>query len=118
VEIDLEYPLTDSTLRSVDAAVATAQVIVLGTLNAVLDPNQIRLAERVRDRAPDARLVVVALRGPYDLLRLPWLDTYVCAYTSVEPVMVALAEVLFGAIDASGGLPVDLADQPSIFRRP
>jgi CheY-like chemotaxis protein len=70
--------------------------------------NQVRVAERVRARAPDAALVVVALRTPYDLLRMPWVGTFVCAYTSVEPSVVALAEVLFGETPAAGHLPVKL----------
>lgn len=108
VDIGVEYPTPDATLREIERAADGAEVIVLGTLNAVLDANQVRLAESLRDRAPRARLIVVALRTPYDLLRLPWIGTFVCAYTSVEPSVVALAEVLFGDVPARGRLPVEL----------
>jgi beta-N-acetylhexosaminidase len=89
-------------------------VVILGTLNAILDADQVRVAEMVRDRAADAALVVVALRTPYDLRRMPWVGTFVCAYTSVEPAVVALAEVLFGETPAAGHLPVEL---PGLYPR-
>ncbi len=110
LEIAVEYPPSAATLRDVEHAVASASIVVVGTLNAILDPDQVRLAETIRDNAPAARLVVVALRTPYDLLRLPWIETFVCAYTSVEPSVVALSEVLFGEIAATGRLPVALPD--------
>jgi beta-N-acetylhexosaminidase len=108
VEVPVEYPVSAATLGEIERAVAPARVVVLGTLNAILDADQVRVAELVRARAPDAELVVVALRTPYDLLRMPWVGTFVCAYTSVEPSVVALAEVLFGETPAAGHLPVKL----------
>ena len=114
LEIAVDYPLSDATLREVEHAVAAARVIVMGTLNAILDPDQVRLAETIRAQAPAARLIAVALRTPYDLLRLPWIDTFVCAYTSVEPSVVALSEVLFGELPATGRLPVAL---PGLYPR-
>jgi beta-N-acetylhexosaminidase len=114
VEVALQYPVDETTLRTIERAVDRAEVVVLATLNAILDADQVRLAEIVRDRAPNARLVVVALRGPYDLLRMTWIETFVCAYTSVEPSVVALAEVLFGQTPPVGRLPVEL---PGLFPR-
>ena len=49
-----------------------------------------------------------ACARPYEPLVLPWLETYVCAYSSVEPSMIATAEVLFGEQPARGRLPVRL----------
>jgi beta-N-acetylhexosaminidase len=108
VEIPVDYPVSQTTLNQIERGVASAQVIVLGTLNAILDADQVHLAELLRDRAPHAALVAVALRTPYDLLRMTWIGTFVCAYTSVEPSVVALAEVLFGETPAVGRLPVEL----------
>jgi beta-N-acetylhexosaminidase len=109
VEIAVDYPVSQTTLSQIERAVDGAAVIVLGTLNAILDADQVHLAELVGDRAPHAALVAVALRTPYDLLRMTWIGTFVCAYTSVEPSVVALAEVLFGETPAVGRLPVKLA---------
>jgi len=114
IEIPIDYPPSDAALRDVERAIDRARVVVLATQNAVLDPSQVHLAEIVRARAPAARLVGVALRTPYDLLRLPWLDTFVCAYTSVEPSVLALVDVLFGETPAVGRLPVEL---PGLYPR-
>jgi beta-N-acetylhexosaminidase len=85
----------------------------MGTLNAVLDPDQVALLESLRPQT-DTRIVVAAMRTPDDLLRVPWVPTYLCTYTSVEPVAVALAEVLFGEIAPRGQLPVEL---PGLYPR-
>jgi beta-N-acetylhexosaminidase len=114
VEIPVDYPVPRTTLSQIERAVDDAAVVVLGTLNAILDADQVHLAEMVRDRAPQAALVAVALRTPYDLLSMTWIGTFVCAYTSVEPSVVALAEVLFGETPAVGRLPVEL---PGVFPR-
>jgi beta-N-acetylhexosaminidase len=113
-EICVDYPVSHATLSEIERAMQRARVVVFGTLNAILDEDQVRLAELVRDRAPRAALVEVALRTPYDLLRMPWIGTFVCAYTSVEPSVIALAEVLFGEMPAVGRLPVEL---PGLFPR-
>jgi beta-N-acetylhexosaminidase len=108
VEVPVEYPLSASALADIRDAAASARVIVVGLLNAVVDPDQVQLVESLRDAAPGARLLGVGLRTPYDVLALPWLDNYACAYSSVEPSMIALAEVLFGEQPARGRLPVRL----------
>jgi beta-N-acetylhexosaminidase len=114
VTIPVEYPVSQTTLGEIERAVEGARVVVLGTLNAILDQDQVRLAEMVRDRAPHAALLAVALRTPYDLLCMPWIGTFVCAFTSVEPSVVALADVLFGETPAVGRLPVEL---PGLYAR-
>jgi beta-N-acetylhexosaminidase len=114
VEIAVDYPVSQTTLSQIERAVDGATVIVLGTLNAILDADQVHLATMLRDRTPHAALVAVALRTPYDLLQMTWIGTFVCAYTSVEPSVVALAEVLFGETPAVGRLPIEL---PGLYAR-
>lgn len=50
---------------------------------------------------------------PYDLVRVPWVATYLCAYTTVAPTVTAVAEVLCGEVVARGRLPVAL---PTLHR--
>jgi beta-N-acetylhexosaminidase len=114
VEIAVDYPVSQTTLSQIERAVDGATVIVLGTLNAILDADQVHLATMLRDRTPHAALVAVALRTPYDLLQMTWIGTFVCAYTSVEPSVVALAEVLFGETPAVGRLPIEV---PGLYAR-
>jgi beta-N-acetylhexosaminidase len=108
VEIPIAYPPDEATRRAADAALAAARVVVIGTLNAMLDPDQTSFIQHVRETAHNAALMVVGLRTPYDIVAMPWLQTYVCAYTSVDCSMAALAEVLFGELPARGRLPVTL----------
>jgi beta-N-acetylhexosaminidase len=111
VDVPIEFPVTGEAQRAVNEAIRAAEVIVAGTLNAIVDPDQVAFIDWVRQQAPTARLVVVGMRTPYDLLVLPWLATYVAAYSSVEPSMVATTEVLFGEQRARGRLPVTLSSE-------
>lgn len=108
VEVPVEYPVSSAARAELSSLLESAAVVVVGTLNAIVDPDQVECLEWLRGSAPQARLIVVGMRTPYDLLVLPWLDTYVCAYSSVEPSMIATAEVLFGEQPALGSLPVRL----------
>jgi beta-N-acetylhexosaminidase len=108
VEVPIEFPVSESARAEIERVVVSASVVVVGTLNAIVDPNQVAFLEWLSDVAPAARLIVVGMRTPYEPLVLPWLDTYVCAYSSVEPSMIATVEVLFGEQPARGRLPVRL----------
>jgi beta-N-acetylhexosaminidase len=108
VELPLEFPVDSAARCEVEPHVDSAEAIVVGTLNAIVDPDQVDFLAWLRRAAPSARIVVVGMRTPYDVLVIPWLETYVCAYSTVEPSMIATAEVLFGEQPARGRLPVSL----------
>jgi beta-N-acetylhexosaminidase len=86
-----------------------ADVVVVGTTNLFAYPEQVDL---VRALAKEKPVVVVALRGPYDILSVPEIPAYVCAYDSREPSLTAAAEVLLGERKPSGSLP---AVVPGVF---
>ena len=54
------------------------------------------------------RLVVVALRDPYELAELPDLNTYVCAFSFRPSSARAAADVVSGAIKPQGATPVSI----------
>lgn len=54
------------------------------------------------------KLVVVAVRDPYDLRNFPEVGAYVCTYGYREGMMDAAAAVIFGAIAPQGTLPVTI----------
>ncbi len=54
------------------------------------------------------RLIVVGLRDPYELERLPEIDSYLCSFSSRPCAAIAAAEVLLGAAQASGRSPVSV----------
>ena len=60
------------------------------------------------------RLVVVGAGNPYELLRIPSLDTYLAAYGPDPASMHAAARVLSGRLDPAGRLPVAL---PGLYPR-
>jgi beta-N-acetylhexosaminidase len=79
-----------------------ADVVVVGTTNLFAYPEQVQLVKALAKEKPVA---VVALRGPYDILNIPEVPAYLCAYDSREPSLTAAAEVLLGERKPTGSLP-------------
>jgi len=102
------HPSASEIDRAVSASRA-ADVVVVGTTNLFAYPEQVDLVNALAKEKPVA---VVALRGPYDILSVPDIPAYVCAYDSREPSLTAAAEVLFGERKPTGSLP---AVVPGIF---
>ncbi len=84
------------------AASRAADMVLVGTTNLFAYPEQVDL---VKALAKDKLVAVVALRGPYDILSVPDVPAYLCAYDSREPSLIAAAEVLLGERKPSGSLP-------------
>src|SRR5256885_7060622 len=102
------HPSASEINRAVNASRA-ADVVVVGTTNLFAYPEQVDLVNALVKEKPVA---VVALRGPYDILSVPDIPAYLCAYDSREPSLTAAAEVLFGERKPTGSLP---AVVPGIF---
>jgi len=64
----------------------------------------------LREKIPT---VVVAVRGPYDLLYLKDVPTYLASYGFNPPSIEALAAVLTGKVKPRGRLPVEL---PGLYK--
>ncbi len=58
--------------------------------------------------AAGQRLIVVALRDPYELAHFPAIDTYVCAFSFRPCAARAAADVLLGRVKAYGRSPVSV----------
>ena len=98
-----------SEIDRVVRASRAADVVVVGTTNLFAYPEQIDLVKALAKEKPVA---VVALRGPYDILSVPEIQAYLCAYDSREPSLTAAAEILLGERKPSGSLP---AVVPGVF---
>jgi beta-N-acetylhexosaminidase len=98
-----------SEIDRVVRASRAADVVVVGTTNLFAYPEQVEL---VKSLAKEKPVAVVALRGPYDILSVPEVPAYLCAYDSREPSLIAAAEVLLGERKPSGSLP---AVVPGVF---
>jgi len=91
---------------------AGADLVVLGTIDAVREPAQVALVESVL--ATGTPCVTVALRTPFDLASYPTSRTHVCAYGLLRPSLDALVEALFARIPFRGVLPVAV---PGLYER-
>ncbi|WP_326689773.1 MULTISPECIES: glycoside hydrolase family 3 protein [unclassified Streptomyces] len=59
--------------------------------------------------ATGTRLVVAAVRNPYDIQRYPDVPAYLATYSYGAPSMTALSEALYGDLNPGGRLPVAVA---------
>jgi beta-N-acetylhexosaminidase len=82
-------------------------LLVLGTINTLLQPEQAALARELLGM--DVPAVTVALRTPYDLTTYPQAATHLCTYSIQPASLQALAAVLFGQGTAEGQLPVQVS---------
>ncbi|TMC68333.1 MAG: glycoside hydrolase family 3 protein, partial [Chloroflexi bacterium] len=98
-----------SEIDRVVSASRAADVVVVGTTNLFAYPEQIELVKALAKEKPVA---VVALRGPYDIVSVPEIPAYLCAYDSREPSLIAAAEILLGERKPSGSLPAEI---PGVF---
>jgi beta-N-acetylhexosaminidase len=83
---------------------ASADVILLATYNASFHAGQVALVEELQGKP----LVVLALTSPYDLLAFPQQPTYLVTYNNRLPLLRAAAKLLYGQIQPTGTLPVEL----------
>jgi len=69
--------------------------------------SQITVIKQLAAQAKD-RLIVVALRDPYELAEVPDLNSYLCAFSFRPSSAQAAADVLSGAIQPLGATPVSI----------
>jgi len=105
---ELPSSASDEALRAILQATAEADIVIVGTLVADQDARQAALVRALHARGQ--RLIVAALRTPYDLSAFPMIDTYLCAYGIRPATTEAVARVLFGEIEAMGVLPCPLEE--------
>jgi beta-N-acetylhexosaminidase len=102
-EFVTSHPPSDDEIAGARRRAADADVIVVGTISASFDPQQVALVEALRSTGRP--LVTVALRTPFDLAAYPAATTHVATYSILRPSLDALASALFGAIPFQGRLP-------------
>jgi len=85
---------------------ASFDVLVIGTINAVEYRGQAALVNKVIGQS--SRVITVALRTPYDLSAYPAARTHICTFSILPPAIEALADAIFGKIPFAGVLPVTI----------
>ncbi len=92
-------------IAAATAGARGADVVVVGTADALINPEQAQLVRALQRLKPT---VLVTLRGPYDLLATPDIAAYLCVYHGREVGLIAASEVLTGQRKPRGKLPVTL----------
>ena len=96
----------DMAITRARAAADENDLVIVVTNRAWSSPAQQRLvAELVESGKP---VIVAAVRDPYDIAHLPGADTYVATYSYAGVSVRALAKTLFGELNPTGRLPVDI----------
>ena len=80
--------------------------IIYCSYNACFNPEQ---AELINALDKD-KLIVVAIRTPYDYGVLKNISTYVCSYEATPLAFKSLAKVLTGEEKANGKIPVTIKE--------
>jgi beta-N-acetylhexosaminidase len=94
----------DEEIAALRERVAGYDLLVLGTINATLQPQQAALARALL--ATGVPAVTVSLRLPHDFTTYPATRTHLATYSIHRPSLDALAGALFGEFAPTGRLPV------------
>ncbi|HEX6122677.1 MAG TPA: glycoside hydrolase family 3 C-terminal domain-containing protein, partial [Ktedonobacterales bacterium] len=104
----LPAPLDAQAESQLAVAVAAAEVLVVATINAHLDPPQAALVRALL--ATGKPVLALALADPYDVGLFPALGTALATYEYSPPALAAVAAVLFGERPPTGRLPVSIPE--------
>ncbi|OJV91630.1 MAG: hypothetical protein BGO39_20855 [Chloroflexi bacterium 54-19] len=100
---------TDPTAGEIDRVLRQAKKasqVVLITRDAYDNSEQLKLVQALLTLGPP--LLVVAVRGPYDLLAFPKATGYLLSYSDTPASIRALVDALTGNIPINGKLPVSI----------
>ena len=98
-----------------EAKIPASGIIIAVTENYTLpgidfdQSTQVKLVKHLHRLAAD-RLIVIALRDPYELANFPEIATYVCSYSFRASAAQAAADILLGRIAPRGHTPVTVSD--------
>lgn len=102
-------PSQEEIAQVLQASDGYAQVVV-GTYNASFSAGQTALVNELLARE-GVKVIVAALRNPYDLNQFPNVHGYLACYENRPIMMEALAKVLAGEAKPLGKLPVTISEQ-------
>jgi len=103
----VEAAVTDTEIADLRDRAAAADLVVLGTVDALGQRSVGELARALV--ATGTPVVAVALRGPWDADGYPQVGTVLATYGIQAPSLAALARALVGDAPISGRLPVRIA---------
>ena len=98
---------TDSEISAIRSLAARVDTLVFFTIDAYQNE---RYQQLVR-AAPPEKVVVIALRSPYDVLRFPQIGAYLVTYSPVDHAISGVCMALSGRMTPQGALAVDLQSE-------
>lgn len=107
----LEARISDDEVASLRDRATAADLVVLGTVDALGQPSVAALARALVTTGTP--VIAVALRGPWDADAYPEVGTVLATYGIQPPSLAALAAVLWGEASVTGLLPVTLGQSPA-----
>ncbi|WP_165423346.1 glycoside hydrolase family 3 protein [Ktedonosporobacter rubrisoli] len=108
----VQLPLTAEGREEILQAADKADLLLVLTVNANLDPEQAELMKKLL--ATGKRVIGLAVYNPYDLLAFPELPTCLVTYEYTLPALQSAIRVIFGEQQAHGSLPISL---PGLYTR-
>ena len=109
IEVNTQPQASD--INTVMGMAKDGRTLIVATTDAGKNRQQADLVNKLlKEKIPT---VVVAVRGPYDLLYLKDVPTYLASYGFNPPSIEALAAVLMGKVKPRGRLPVEL---PGLYK--
>jgi len=103
--IEVSQRPSASEIAAATAAARSSEVAVVATVDLLAHPEQAALVRAVAAVRPT---VLVSMRSPYDVMSVPEIPAYVCAYYGRPDAARAVAEVLLGETKPQGKLPVEI----------
>ncbi len=103
--INPRLPETVANIK-IKAIARSADVVILLTRNAHMQPRQLRLAQVIIDRSK--QVILVCARNPYDAGLLSGADTVICTNGDSKPSLKAAVDAICGDFVPSGKLTVTL----------
>nr|WP_181884616.1 glycoside hydrolase family 3 protein [Neobacillus piezotolerans] len=83
-----------------------ADKVIVTTYNGATNAGQQQLVKALQDSGK--KVIVVAIRNPYDLMAFPTASAYLTTYGDRDVSILALSRVLAGEVNPSGKLPVSI----------
>lgn len=103
--VEIPNAPTAKDIQLVQGMARDGRTILVATTDVAHNPAQATFVTALL--AARLPVIVVAMRSPYDLMAFPETPTYLATYGANPPTLDALIQVLRGAVQAQGRLPVD-----------
>jgi beta-N-acetylhexosaminidase len=107
----VETTVTAGEITALRDQAASADLVILGTVDALGEPTVGELARALV--ATDTPVIAIALRAPWDADAYPEVGTVLATYGIQPPSLNALANALWGGSPITGLLPVRLGQPPA-----